>query len=456
MTGGDALSALARFCSRTAVFLLAAIVSAPAALAEDQSAADSTQEQSNTFAIHGQFTYLEQETAGFNAPYRGPNSLTPDTGAETTDVTLFLGARLWSGAETWINPEIDQGRGLDDTLGVAGFPSGEAYKVGDDNPYVRVQRVFVRDTLNLAGDPEPVAAGPNQFGGTQSANRWVFTVGKIAVTDIFDGNDYAHDSRADFFNWAAVDAGTFDYAADAWGYTVGGAAEWYHGAWTLRGGVFDLSTVPNGVGLERGFAEFQMIGEFEHRHAIAGHAGKLLITLFDSRGRIGLLDQAVQLAQQTNTPVDIAAVRKYRSRLGADLNLEQEIYKDLGVFARVGKAAGNVETYEFTDIDRSKELGLSLKGNAWARPDDSIGLAILDNGISAARERYLNAGGLGIVVGDGILPHPGPEEILETYYSAGVFKIAQLTFDYQWVNHPAYNLDRGPVSILAVRVHAEF
>jgi high affinity Mn2+ porin len=457
MTVGDALSALARLGYRMAVLLLAASAGAPAALAEGESAADSSaQTQSGTFAIHGQFTYVEQETAGFNAPYRGPNSLTPDSGAETIDATLFLGAKLWSGAETWINPEIDQGFGLDDTLGVAGFPSAEAYRIGDNNPYFRVPRVFVRDTVNLDGESENIDAGPNQFAGTQSVNRWVFTAGKFGVTDIFDINQYAHDPRADFLNWTALDAGTFDYAADAWGYTVGGAAEWYHGAWTLRAGAFDLSNVPNSVRLEPGFDEFQLIEEFEHRHVIAGQPGKLLVTLFDSRGRMGLLDQAVQIAQQTNTPVDITAVRRYRGRFGADLSIEQQIYKDLGLFARVGKATGNVETYEFTDVDRSKELGLSLKGTGWSRAGDTIGLAVLDNGISAARERYLNAGGLGIVVGDGILPHPGPEEILETYYSAAVFQTAQLTFDYQWVNHPAYNLDRGPVSIFAVRIHAEF
>src|SRR5580658_2751033 len=85
---------------------------------------------SENFAIHGQTTFLEQLASPFHAPYSGPNSLSPRHGAETVDVTLFLGARLWSGAEAWINPEIDQGFGLDDTLGVAGFPSGTAYKVG--------------------------------------------------------------------------------------------------------------------------------------------------------------------------------------------------------------------------------------------------------------------------------------------------------------------------------------
>jgi high affinity Mn2+ porin len=437
--------------------LVMGFLCAPGALAADKS--DDRAAQSNIeerFAIHGQFTYVEQDTNSFRAPYAGANSLSPHKGRETTDATLYLGARLWAGAEVWINPEIDQGFGLDNTLGVAGFPSAEAYKVGKNQPYLRLPRLFVRDTLDLAGDRETLEAEANQLGGDRSVNRWVFTVGKFGVGDIFDVNQYAHDPRGDFLNWAAVDAGSFDYAADAWGYTVGAAAEWYQGAWTTRIGVFDLSNVPNSVHLEPGFHEFQVISELERRHTIGEHPGKVMLTVFDSRGRMGLLNSAVQLAQAAGQPVDITAVRQYRSRLGASLNLEQQLAEDLGLFARVGKAAGNVESYEFTDIDRSVEAGLSLKGTVWHREQDTVGLAGIDNGISAARQRFLNAGGLGILVGDGQLPHPGPEEIIETYYDAAVFPHAHLTLDYQWIDHPAYNRDRGPVSAFAVRLHAQF
>jgi high affinity Mn2+ porin len=260
----------------------------------------------------------------------------------------------------------------------------------------------------------------------------------------------------DFLNWAVVDAGAFDYAADAWGFTVGAAAEWYRGPWTLRAGVFDLSDVPNSAHLEPGFHEFQIIFESEHRHEVGGHPGKLMLTAFESRGRMGLLNDAVRLAESTGMPVDISQVRQYRSRLGGALNLEQQIAADLGVFARIGKAQGNVEAYDFTDLDRSVSAGLSLKGRAWRRGRDTVGFALVDSRISADRERYLNAGGLGILIGDGKLPHPGPEEILETYYSAAVLPFAQVTLDYQRINHPAYNRDRGPVSVFAVRVHAQF
>jgi high affinity Mn2+ porin len=171
---------------------------------------------------------------------------------------------------------------------------------------------------------------------------------------------------------------------------------------------------------------------------------------------MGLLDQAIALGQSTDSPPSVALVRSYRGRLGAHLNVEQELGDGFGLFARAGKDQGNVEPYEFSDIDRTLSAGLSLRGTRWNRAQDTIGVAGTLNGISGERERYLDAGGLGIVIGDGKLPNPGPEKILETYYSLGVLEYAHLTFDYQFVTNPAYNRDRGPVSILAVRAHAQF
>jgi high affinity Mn2+ porin len=407
------------------------------------------------FAVYWQATYTEQETSDFASPYAGPNSLTPSSGRETTDMTLYAGARLWSHAELWVNPEMDQGFGLDNTTGAAGFTSAEAFKVGRDAPYFRLQRAFVRQTIDLGGSPQSIDSAPNQFASQQSPNRLVLTIGKFGVVDIFDANDYAHDARHDFLNWAVVDTGTFDYAADAWGYTVGGAAEWYQGPWTLRAGLFDLSNIPNSPELESGFDEFQIVSELERRFQIGSLPGKVLFTAFDSRARMGLLGAAVALAEQTGEPVDITAVRSDRTRLGVALSGEQQLTQDLAAFVRLGKDQGNVEAYEFTDIDRTVAAGLSLKGSRWDRPSDTVGLAWVDNGASADLERYLAAGGLGIVVGDGRLPHPGPEKILESYYQVAIIRQMQLTFDYQYVANPAYNRDRGPASIWALRAHVE-
>ena len=79
------------------------------------------------------------------------------------------------------------------------------------------------------------------------------------------------------------------------------------------------------------------------------------------------------------------------------------------------------QTYEFTDVDRTATAGLSLKGARWRRPQDTVGLAAVVNGISAVHRQYLAAGGLGITVGDGALDYRA-ERIAETYYN---WKIAK-------------------------------
>jgi high affinity Mn2+ porin len=261
-------------------------------------------------------------------------------------------------------------------------------------------------------------------------------------------------SSADFLNWTVIEAGTFDYAADPWGYTYGAAAEWYQGPWALRGGLFDLSVVPNNIQLDH-FHQFQIVYELEHRLEIAGQPGSIMFDGFVTRGRMGRFDDAIVFAQEFGGTPSTADVRHYASRIGFNLNFEQQVMPNVGAFGRIGWADGNYETYEFTDVDRTASLGTQLAGKLWGRPDDTFGLAGVVNGISAPHIAYLNAGGLGILVGDGQLPHPGFEQIMETYYS---FPLGALraTVDYQFIVNPAYNRDRGPVSVVGTRLHAQF
>jgi high affinity Mn2+ porin len=446
---------------RTGALLIATVACAPIAHANSGDAPGDPDDtalpaRGERFAIFGQATYVTQATDSFAAPYSGPNSLTPGINRETADFTLYLGLRTWNHGELWLNPELDQGFGLDNTLGVAGFPSGEAYKVGKQKPYFRLPRAFIRQTIDIGEAAESVDGTANQLAGMRSADRWVVTVGKFGVTDVFDVNQYAHDPRVDFLNWAAIDAGTFDYAADAWGFTFGASAERYHDAWTFRTGFFDLSDVPNSAHLEPGFHEFQLVGEIERRYALRSQPGKILATYYQSHGRMGLLDDAVRLAEATGGAADAAAVRSFRTRSGLSVSLEQQIAHDVGLFARAGNAGGNVEAYEFTDIDRTAEIGVAIRGSRWRRVNDSFGVVMLENGISSARERYLDAGGLGILIGDGRLPHPGLERILEIYYSVGFLARSVVTADIQRIANPAYNRDRGPVSVIALRFHTQF
>jgi len=186
--------------------------------------------------FHGQTTFVWQGYPAIRSPFAGTFSLPGSgLGRETFDATLFAGLRLWQGAELWISPEIDQGFGFANTHGVAGFPTGESYKLGSSYPYVRMHRGFLRQTINLGGEVEKVDADISQFADTRTENRLVLTIGKFAIVDIFDTNKYANSPKTDFLNWSLINAGTFDYAGDGWGYTYGAAAEWYQGSWTLRG-----------------------------------------------------------------------------------------------------------------------------------------------------------------------------------------------------------------------------
>ncbi len=409
------------------------------------------------FAVHAQTTFINQYAAPFRSPYQGTNSLPPNQGRESWDVTLYAGWQPWRGAEIWINPESDQGFALNDVHGVAGFPNADPGP-GFSYPFVRVQRLFFRQTIDLGPTTEKIAADLDQFAMTQSADRLVITAGKFSVGDIFDLNQYAADVRTDFMNMAVVGTATFDTAQDAWGYTYGVAAEWYQGPWTLRAGYFDLSRLPGKIALDPTWGEVQYVGEIERRYTLWGQPGKVLVTGFLSHAQMGRYDDAVSLAELTGQSANdtLPLVRRYANRSGISMNFEQQITPDFGMFGRAGLANPNVEDYEITDVDQTAVLGLSQSGRPWGRADDTFGLAGVINNISSAHQAFFNAGGLGIVIGDGMLPQPGLEQILETYYKYAVSSLLWISLDYQFVKNPGYNRDRGPASVAAIRLHAEF
>jgi high affinity Mn2+ porin len=420
--------------------------------------AEADEVKTQTWAYHLQSTFTEQFSPGFPSKYSGPQSLPSYAeGRETIDATAYLGVRPWSGAEIWFDPEIDQGYGLGDSFGVAGFLSGEAYKNGANDPYFLIQRLFLRQTIDMGGEVEKVDPDLNVLGGTQSANRIVITAGKISVVDIFDTNKYAHDPRNDFLNWSVLDAGTFDYVANAWGYTYGGAVEIYRDGFAARFGAFNFPATANGKNIDpRILSQFQLVGELEESHTVWNQPGKVRVLYFFMRGDQGTYNDALALAAATGATPATTSVRSYRNKDGVVLNVEQQIVEDLGFFLRAGASQGGVEENSFTDIDKTLSTGLSLSGNRWHRDDDTVGAAFVVNTISHAGKDYLAAGGLGGIIGDGALVNSGPEQIFEAYYSAQIVKGLNVTGDYQLVNHPAYNRDRGPVNAIALRLHAQF
>ena len=442
--------------SALAVVLVAAMSLANAGAACAQSEPDPTTTSSpQRYALHGQITVVEQALAGFSSPYEGDYSLdSAPRGRETMNATLFAGFSPWRGAQIWVNPEVGQGLALSDSKGVASYLNSEAPRGGSSTAYVRIQRLFLAQTFNLGGKSEAVDGEENELRGAHDANRVVVTLGKFSVADIFDANDYAHDSQEDFMNGSVLIAGSFDFAGDYNGYTYGATTELYEGPWALRFGVFDLTTASGDGGLDSSFGEFQMVAEAERRFSLGVHAGSLKITGFDSRAQMGDYAAAVRLGLLLGEAPDVSNVRRYRSRGGVSLNLQQELTDGLGAFVRAGFADGHVQTYEFADIDRSFSAGLVLSGEKWGRDNDAAGLAGAVNTISPSFISYLDHGGLGLAIGDGKLPHPGSEGIVECFYKWALSDDTHVTLDYQLVVNPAYNRDRGPVSVFALRIHA--
>src|ERR1700676_5227869 len=413
--------------------------------------------ESDIWNVHAQTTFLPQGYPAFRSPYAGTNSL-PGGGQlqETWTTTALLGVRLWQGAEFYFNPELAQGFGLNGTLGLAGFPNGEAQKAGSAFPKIRPQRYYIRQTFGLGGEQEDVADGPNQLAGKRDIDRVTLIVGRFSVGDFFEGNAYAKDPRADFMNWALWSSGAYDFPADLPGYTRGAMVELNRRDWAVRAGVFEVPSAPNSDVLT--FRSGGVVAEFEERHSIFDQPGKLRLGAFGNQGNTGNYRDALAIVAADPT-LDINAVmtciQQTNPKYGFYANLEQQIAKDVGLFLRASWNDGRNQILSFTDIDRSLSGGISIKGSYWGRPNDTIGIGGAINGLSASHRDFPAAGGLGLLVGEGQLNYR-EEKILEAFYAYNLNKWSTLTFDYQFVANPAYNADRGPVSIFSARAHAEF
>ena len=407
--------------------------------------------------VHAQTTVIAQAYPRMRSPYEGANSLPGGgQGRQTWTADAFLGWRLWQGGEFYFNPELAQGFGLNSTLGIAGFPNGEAQKGGAPFPKFRPQRYVLRQTFGLGGEQEEVADGPMQLAGKRDIDRVTVTVGRFAVGDYFDGNSYAKDPRIDFQNWAMWSSAAYDFPADLPGFTRGAVVELNRKNWAIRAGLFQVPNAPNADVLV--FKSGGAVAEFEERHTIFDQPGKLRLGIFGNRGNTGNYRQAIAVTN-ADPALDIndvmQSLRRERLKYGFYVNVEQQLFRDVGFFARASWNDGRNEILSFTDIDRSASTGLSIKGSYWGRPADTIGVGGAVNGLSSAHRDFLAAGGLGLLIGDGRLNYRN-ERVFETYYAYSIDKNFTLTADYQMIANPAYNADRGRVHIFSGRAHAEF
>jgi len=350
---------------------------------------------------HVQNTDIVQGYPGFAAKFSGPNSL-PNGGQtrETVSLDLMAGIRLWPGAEAHIDGMMYQGFGVNNAVGVDGFPNGEAFRLGTEVPNGAITRLFIRQTIGLGGEQEDIEDDELTLAGKQDVSRLTFTLGRFSAKDIFDNNAYANDPRTQFMNWALMANEAWDYPADAIGYTTGLAMELNQPKWTLRYGFFQVPRFSNSLTAEDrifnwpydGTAQdgpilkaWGMVTEFERRYTVNAHPGVIRLLAYVNRANMGSYQDAVN---SPTRPPDITASAAFRYKYGFGINIEQEIVKDIGVFSRVGWSDGHSQAWVFSDVDYTATAGLSVKGESWHRPDDTFGLAGVLNGISKSHQEF--------------------------------------------------------------------
>lgn len=403
---------------------------------------------------HIQNTMIVQGYPPFSARYSGPNSL-PSGGEvrETISLDLIGGARLWHGAEAHIDGLMWQGFGIGRTLGIESFPNGEGFRLGTSVPNVTFARMFLRQVIGLGGEQETIADGPLQLASRVDIARITLTLGKFSAKDIFDNNAYANDTRSQFMSWGLMANEAWDYPADSIGFMTGVAAELNQVNWTVRYGFFQVPRTSNGMAQDGHYLDaWAMVAEFERRFNVREHPGAIRLLAYLNQANMGSYQQALE---NSSRPADIGATRQHRHKYGFGLNLEQEIVTNVGAFLRLGWSDGKNEAWAFADVDRSAAGGLSLKGGLWRRPNDTFGVGGVLNAISDVHQRFFAAGGTGILAGDGALRY-GWEESLEIYYDVQIWRTVHAALDYQFIANPAYNRDRGPVSVFAARLHWDF
>ena len=435
-----------RFCLFFSALALgmAAHGQTPTSQVADTTAKLGTSDTTRWFALSFQQTTVTQTHLGFRSPYSGTNSLQKEAeGATSLTATFFASARLLPWLKAYFHPELAGGAGVSRALGVAGFMNGETFRVGDPKPQFYVARCYFQ---------------ANQKWGNGGSLH--LEAGKFSLADFFDQNAASHDPRSRFLNWALMSNGAWDYPANTRGYTWGVVAGFTKGHWGLQGTVSLVPEHANGaqldltIGQNRGHVlELTRSWSEDTRRA-----GAIRLLGFYNQARMGNYRQTLDLyARGDQDTLSIVSTRKPgRDKVGFGISADQRL-GDVVLFARAGYNDGRNETWAFTEIDQTLSGGAILEMTRFKRPEDILGIAFAANGISPEHRDYLAAGGYGFMIGDGRLPHYGPECALEIFYLMMLHdKHFYLTPDYQFILNPGYNQDRGPVHVFAVRLHTEF
>jgi high affinity Mn2+ porin len=433
--------------------------------------ADSSTDQTTLFPhsdntrwwISGQGNVVFQWHPTFSAKYSGQNSITTQAQSATTHIlTLYAGFELTRTTEILADLEDATGGGIGGAVGLAGITNLDDVRTVQGVQLSRapyLARLMLRQIIPLSSDRVPATRGPFGLATSLPARRIEFRIGKFDLADFFDNNSGGSDDHLQFLNWTVDNNGAWDYAANTRGYTDGAILEYDDHHWSVRFAETLMPKVANGINLDanllRAHSE-NMEAQFGV-NLLPNREGIVRVLAYVNHGNMGNYREAINdFVHGLTAQPDITATRvQGRLKYGFGVNFEQEFTSQLGVFGRYGWNDGRNESFAYTEVDETIELGAWLRGEKWRRKLDKIGLAFVTNGISKDHQEYLKLGGLGFLLGDGNLTY-GRENILETFYNAHLWRGLFGAFNLQYVINPGYNRDRGPVIVPGLRFHVDF
>ena len=414
--------------------------------------------------LSGQANVIFQGRLPFHQRYEGPNSFRNSAEYKTSLVGTLYGAvrptnSVRYSTDLILDLESAGGRGLSQALGLAGFTNLDVVRNPNLGSKPYLARYQVHQVVGLTDSTTPQT--PNFFALATAVpeRRLEFRVGKMTLPDFFDFNDVGSDAHLQFMNWTVDNNGAWDYAADTRGYTVGGIAEYDDRNWALRYGLFAMPTEANGIDMDWALSRAHaQNGELEVRRSLLpGRKGASRILLYANRAHMGLYREAVNafLAGADQTP-DIKRHEHFSAlKYGGGYNLTQEITENFRVFGRFGWNEGQHESFAYTEVDQTVELGGDYFLKRLGRPADKFGITLVSNAIKRDHQRYLALGGSGFLLGDGRLNY-GRENIVESYYTFHAWRGLFYSLDVQHISDPGYNRDRGPAWVGSIRGHVDF
>ncbi len=379
----------------------------PPAADADAAPAMFAHSESDRWWISGQANFISQWHPAFRSPYQGVNSLTPEAQDATSRVlTLFTGLQLTGTTE------------------------------------------LLCDTRT-----------PFSLSSALPVRRLEIRFGKFSIVDFFDANAYGSDTNFQFMNWTVDNNGTYDYAADTRGFTFAAMVEYHDRRWAVRFAEALMPKIVNGIHLDADVSRAHAENiEFEvHGTVVRQREGIVRFLSFVNHANMGSYSEAVEkfFARITPSPEITAHPAQTTVKYGFAANFEQPLNDWVGIFGRWGWNEGQHESFAYTEVDQTAQIGVGGNGRRWSRKFDRAGLVFVSNGISRDHQEYLALGGSGFLLGDGRLNYRR-ESIVETYYTLHAWRGIYPSFGLQHLNNPGYNRDRGPVVVPTLRLHLEF